>query len=296
MNKTHLSRAGRERLIAYSFLLPNFIGFLVFVFVPVIIALVLSFMKWDSSNPASFVGMENFRQLFTDSNFRISLLNTFYFTLTEVPITIGFALVLAVLLNQGIRGTNIFRVLHFIPYISSVVAISVVWQLLYHPTLGLINNFLFSVGVKNPPRWLADVKWAMPSVILMSVWKSIGYYVIIFLAGLQTVPKDLYEAAEIDGAGTWKQFIHVTVPLLSPTTFFALIMCIINSFKIFDQIYMLTQGGPGNATSMLVYYIYKQGFVNFRFGYASAIAMVLFLIIFIFTMIQFRLQKKWVNY
>lgn len=286
----------RNRRNAYCFLLPNLIGFILFTFIPVISAFVLSFMQWDGANTATFIGLDNFKQLFKDSTFIISFWNTIYYSLATVPLTIVTSLILAILLNKGIKGLKFFRALHFFPHIASIVAVAVVWQFLYNPDLGPINMFLKTIGIINPPRWTASVDWAMPAVILMSVWKSSGYYMVMFLAGLQGIPNSLYEVADIDGASAFKKFWYVTLPMLSPTMFFVVIVCLINSFKVFTQIYIMTEGGPGRATSVLVYTIYNQAFLNFKFGYASAMALVLFAMVFIISVIQFKVQEKWVNY
>lgn len=286
----------RNRIVAYGFLLPNLAGFVVFTLIPVATALALSFMRWDSYNPIEFIGLRNFQTLLRDSTFRIALWNTLYYTGVTVPLTVVVALVLALALHRGLMGLPIFRAIHFFPHIASTVAVAVVWQFLYHPDMGPINMFLKAVGFGSPPRWTASVTWAMPAVILMSVWKSAGYYMIMFLAGLQAIPGYLYEAATIDGAGAWGRFRYITLPLLTPTLFFVLVINLINSFKVFDQIYIMTRGGPGRATTVLVYYIYLQAFVNQNFGYASAMAFVLFLILLIITVFQFRLQERWVQF
>ena len=285
----------RNRLVAYTFLLPNLLGFLVFTLLPVGAALGLSFMRWDSYNPVEFIGLRNFQTLLRDSSFRIAFWNTIYFTGVAVPLTVVLSLALALALNRGLRALPAFRAVHFFPHIASTVAVAVVWQFLYHPDMGPINQFLSALGVESPPRWTASVTWAMPAVIIMSVWKSVGYYMVMFLAGLQAIPGYLYEAALIDGAGAWQRFRYVTLPLLSPTMFFVIIINLINSFKVFDQIYIMTQGGPGRATSVLVYYIYIQAFVNQNFGYASAMAFVLFILVLVVTVFQFRLQERWVH-
>ncbi len=286
----------RNRLVAYCFLLPNFIGFVIFTLLPVLAALGLSFMRWDSYSPIKYVGLRNFETMFRDSSFKIAFWNTLYFTGLTVPLTIVAALILALALNKGLRSVKIFRSIHFFPHIASTIAVAVVWQFLYHPDMGPINQFLRLVGIADPPRWTASVKWAMPAVILMSVWKSAGYYMVMFLAGLQGIPQHLYEVATIDGATSWQKFKSVTLPLLTPTLFFVLTMNLIYSFKVFDQIYIMTEGGPGRATLVLVYYIYVQAFVNQNFGYASAMAAVFFLLILGVTIVQFRMQEKWVNY
>lgn len=291
-----VKRTWRNRLVAYGFLLPNFVGFVVFTLVPVASALLLSFMRWDSYNPVTFAGLRNFQTLLRDGTFRIALWNTLYYTGVTVPLTVVVALALALALHRGLVGLPAFRAIHFFPHIASTVAVAVVWQFLYHPDMGPINLFLKAVGVDAPPRWMASVAWAMPAVILMSVWKSAGYYMVMFLAGLQAIPGYLYDAATIDGAGGWARFRYITLPLLTPTLFFVIVINLINSFKVFDQIFIMTRGGPGRATTVLVYYIYLQAFVNQNFGYASAMAFVLFLIVLVVTVFQFRLQERWVQY
>lgn len=285
-----------NRLTAYAFLLPNVIGFLVFTLIPILVAFGLCFVKWDFANPMEFVGVRNFLKLFRDDGFQISLWNTLYYTVVSVPSTIIIALFLAVILNQKLKGIKLFRTIYFFPYISSMVAVAVVWNMLYHPSMGPINNFLRMIGIQNPPGWTTSVVWAMPAVIIMSVWKQVGYYMVIYLAGLQNIPEQLYEAATIDGASWWQKFRYVTVPMLSPATFLITMLLIIGSFKVFDQIVIMTAGGPGRATNVLVYYIYDQAFLYFKFGYASAAAMVMFLIVLVFTLIQFKYEDKWVHY
>ena len=284
------------RLTALAFLLPNLIGFLLFTLIPVMTAFVLSFMEWDSANPAKFVGLKNFMALFRTRSFRVALWNTIYYTVGVVPLTIVVSLALAVLFSKPIRGIAFFRAAHYFPYLASIVAVAGVWQFLYNADAGPINMFLKSIGVANPPRWTASTTWAMPAVIIMNVWRSCGYYMIMFVSGIQAIPSHLYEAAMLDGAGGLQRFRYVTLPMLSPTMFFVSIICIINSFKVFGAIYVMTQGGPGGSTSVLVYEIYTQAFSNFKFGFASAEALVLFLLIFIVTLIQYRGQEKWVNY
>ena len=286
----------KRRLTALAFLLPNLIGFLLFTLIPVMTAFVLSFMEWDSANPAKFVGLKNFIALFRTRSFRVALWNTIYYTVGVVPLTIVVSLALAVLFSKPIRGIAFFRAAHYFPYLASIVAVAGVWQFLYNADAGPINMFLKSIGEANPPRWTASTTWAMPAVIIMNVWRSCGYYMIMFVSGIQAIPSHLYEAAMLDGAGGFQRFRYVTLPMLSPTMFFVSIICIINSFKVFGAIYVMTQGGPGGATSVLVYEIYTQAFSNFKFGFASAEALVLFLLIFIVTLIQYRGQEKWVNY
>lgn len=283
-------------LMAYSFLLPNFIGFLVFTLVPVLAAFALSFMEWDTANPMVFVGFKNFTRLLKDETFKISLWNTLYFALGSVPLTLVCSLILALALNKGLKGVEAFRTVFFLPYITSLVAMAVVWNMLFHPTLGPINQVLLAIGIKNPPGWTSSVEWAMPAVIITSIWRNMGYYMVMYLAGLQGIPKELYEAATVDGANAWHKFRKITLPMLTPTTFFVSIMLTISCFKVFDLILVMTDGGPGRATNVLVYHIYNQAFINSKFGYSSAIAMVLFAIVLVITVIQFQFEKKWVNY
>lgn len=286
----------RNRITAYVFLLPNFIGFLLFTFIPVIMSLWLSLVSWDGFNEKTFVGLENFRTIWGNETFRISLKNTLLYSFMFVPASLILALAVSVALNNGIRGVKAFRTMYFLPYITATIACAAVWQLIFHPTMGPVNSFLRALGVAEPPSWFGSSKWALPSVTIVSVWKQMGYYIVIFLAGLQGVPRDLYEAADLDGANGWQKFLHVTVPMLSPVIFFASIMAVINSFKIFDMVYSLTDGGPGRATNVLVYAIYTEAFRKYHFGTASAMAYVLFAIIMAVTLIQFKGQKKWVNY
>lgn len=289
-------RKVRENLIAYSFILPNLLGFAIFTLVPMVFSLVLAFMKWDGANEVTWVGLENFKKLLDDSTFHIALTNTFYYVIGTVPLTMAASLGLALLLNQPLKGRNAFRTTFFFPYVASLVAIAVVWNMLFHPAMGPVNQLLVGMGVENPPRWTASVDWAMPTVIMASIWKGMGYYMIIYLAALQGIPSYLYEAAEIDGANALQRFRYVTLPMLTPATFFVSILMIISSFKVFDLILVMTGGGPGRATNVLVIHTYNTAFKEFRFGYSSAIAMVLFAIVLVITIVQFRTEKRWVNY
>ncbi len=289
-------RLRRSNLIAYSFILPNFIGFTIFTLLPVIFAFALSFLSWDGANPIKFVGLKNFANMLTDETFHISTMNTFYYVLGTVPLTLISSLALAIALNRKMYGRNVFRAIFFFPYVASLVAVAVVWNMLFHPSMGPVNHILQSLGVSEPPRWTASTSWAMPTVIFASIWKSAGYYMVIYLAALQGIPRTLYEAAEIDGANAWQRFRNITLPMLTPATFFVFIMLTISCFKVFDLIFVMTSGGPGRATNVLVYMIYNQAFIAFDYGYSSAIAMVLFLIVFAITVIQFRAEKKWVSY
>jgi len=290
------SKALKSNLVAYSFVLPNLIGFVAFTLAPMAVGLALSLMKWDGAGEMTFVGPRNFARMFRDETFRISLGNTLYYVVGVVPTTLACSLGMAVLLNWNLKGRNFFRAVFFFPYVASLVAIAVVWNMMFHPAMGPVNNLLRALGVQNPPRWSASTAWVMPTVIMASVWKNAGYYMIIYLAALQGIPRDLYEAARIDGANAWQCFRRITMPMLTPATFFVSMMLVISSFKVFDLIYVMTNGGPGRASNVLVFTIYDQAFVANEFGYSSAIAMMLFLIVLGITVVQFRMEKKWVNY
>lgn len=285
----------RNRIIAYTFLLPNILGFLFFILLPIIFSFFMSFTEWNGFGKIELVGFKNYMNLIDDPNFRISLINSILFLLISVPMTLFISLITATALNKGLRFVKIFRTAVFLPYVTATVAVAAVWQLIFNPSMGPINSFLMNIGFENPPGWLASPKWALISVSIVYIWHSIGYYMILYLAGLQNIPNELYEAAEIDGAGTISKFFNITIPNLSPIIFFTMIIGVINSFKVFDFIFVLTGGGPGRSTHVLVYDIYNTAFKKFEYGYASAMAYVLFFIIIIFTLIQFRMQKRMGN-
>ena len=292
-----ISRQTRRDLIAYSFIAPNFIGFCVFTLIPIIFAFALAFMKWDGSNPVSFEGIDNFKRLWGDTFFKAAFKNTIIYCIGTVPLTMIASLALAIILNQKVFGRGIFRTLAFFPYVASLVAITSVWKLLFHPSKGPVNNILytfFHVPQENLPQWFSGGLCVL-SMILFSVWKYMGYYMVIYLAGLQGIPGELYEAAALDGAGTWNQFRYITWPQLSSTTFFVVVMLTINCFKIYDVAVMLAGGGSGELTvsaTVLVYYIYQKAFIDWDLGYSSAVAMVLFVMVLLVTIIQFRGQAK----
>ncbi|SDC63519.1 multiple sugar transport system permease protein [Paenibacillus sp. UNCCL117] len=288
----------QESLAGFLFVSPMLIGVTVLTLLPIIATFVLSFGDWNfvaGLNGFKWVGLDNFTKLFADDSFLISMRNNFIFLLT-VPIYLAISMVLAILINKYVYMKGFFKVAYFMPYISNVVAVAIVWQVLFHPSAGPVNQFLMSIGIDNPPKWIADPAYALLSVMMISVWISIGYNMIIYLAGLQSIPKDLYEAADIDGANAWVQFRSITLPMLSSTTFFLLITGIISTFKVFDLIAVLTAGGPIQSTSMLVWYLYETAFINLRIGYASSMAVVLFGCVLIITLLQWLGQKKWVNY
>lgn len=295
---THLSMGAKEQIAGYLFVAPLMVGLIVLTLIPVVGSLLLSFTNWNfvaGIGAIKFAGFSNFVRLFHDDVFMKSLMNNLIFIIT-VPITLIVALVLSILIDKHVYFKDLFKVVYFLPYISSVVAIAMVWQVLFHPSLGPVNNFLMSIGIDNPPKWLADIDYALPSLMMIQVWIMLGYNIIIFIAGLQSIPKDLYEAADIDGANTWVKFRNITVPCISPTTFFLLVTGIIGTFKIFDLIQVLTQGGPANSTTVIVYELYDTAFNQLKTGYASSMALILFLICLIITGLQMLAQKKWVNY
>lgn len=282
----------RNALIGWSFILPNFIGFALLTLVPIIVLFYMSFTNWNVFGKADWVGLANFQRLIGDGSFRISVINTLYYSAMHIPLTIVVSLGLALLLNNKLRGVAFFRTAAFFPYITSIVAIAVVWNLLFSPEYGPINEFLRFIGIQNPPGWLTSPQWAMPAVVIVSTWRDMGYYMILFLAGLQTVPRELHEAARVDGASIWQRFVNVTLPCLRPTMFFVTVMLTINSFKIFDLILVMTEGGPGQSTLVMSQFIYRKGFEESQFGYASAAAVVLFFMCIIVTILQFLWNRK----
>ena len=288
----------RESLTGLAFILPGFIGFILFVLLPVIISLVVSFCDWnfmEGFDAIKFVGAQNYQKMFADEWFRVSYWNNILFTAITIPVLTILGLVLANLLNRHVFCGQKAQILYFIPYIASVVAVCVVWQVLLQPNFGPVNQFLQFLGINNPPKWLADLKWALPSIMIIYIWQNVGYFAVVYRAGLKSIPNEIYEAAAIDGAGPVKQFFSITVPLVKPTTFFLVTMGIIGSFKIFDHISVMTQGGPGNSTSVMAFYIYRKAFEQYEMGYANALAWALFVLVFIVTMVQYRLQSKYSN-
>ena len=247
----------RNTLTGIGFILPNFVGFFCFVLIPIIFSFVLAFTKWDGFTEMTFAGLNNFVKIFSSKVFLNSLWITATYTVFTVVLTTVASLGLALLLNQKLKGRNFFRSAIFFPYVASVVAVGVVWNNMFQPDYGPINQFLRAIGIVDPPAWFASTTWALPAIIIVSVWKGMGYYMIIYLAGLQGISPSLYEAARIDGASSWHMFRRITVPMLTSSTFFVVMMLTINSFKTFDLIFTLTEGGPGTATTVLAKYISK---------------------------------------
>ncbi|KQL54284.1 ABC transporter permease [Heyndrickxia shackletonii] len=295
-----ISHEGRWGLILVS---PYLIHLIVFVVGPLIASLYFSLSKYDMLNPPKWVGLENYQKLFHEPLFYKSLWNTIYFAILFVPVQTFLALVLAVALNQKLKALKLYRMAHFIPVISSWTVIMYVADAIFNPRFGMANSFLLKLGLE-PQRWFNDEHLVIPLLVLVAVWKGVGYIMIIYLAGLQSVPNELYEAAEMDGAGTIRKFTSITIPLISPTTFLVIVLSTITTFQAFEQIYVMTggaadissAGGPNNSSLVLMLYLYREGFSFMHMGYASAIAWVLFIILFTLTIIQLRIQKKWVHY
>lgn len=291
----------REALAALLFLSPSLIGFVIFMAGPLLASFGFSLLEWNLLTPPNWLGPDNYLQLLQDPEFWSSLWATLYYTLLSVPLGIVSALLLALALNQQLRGITIYRTVYFIPVVSSMIAVALMWRWMYNPTSGILNYVLNNVFAFlhlpwTAPDWLQSRTWAMPAIIIMSVWKGLGYNMVLYLAGLQGISRHFYEAAEIDGANGWHKFRHITLPLLTPTTFFIVVISIIGSFQIFEQAYIMTQGGPARATVTTVYYIYENGFQWYKMGYASAVAWALFALIMLVTLIQWRYQDRWVFY
>lgn len=284
--------APRQKYLALAVLLgPSLAGMFVFLMLPVASSLVLSFSNWDLIGEIQWIGLDNYVAALGDPMVLGALRNTLTYILGYLPATVGIALGLALLLNRRIRGRVVFRAIYFVPVVTSWVAVSLIWKWLLNPQYGLVNVALGWFGIKGP-GWLFDPQWAMTGVILTSIWKDIGFVTVIYLAGLQDIPEHLYEAAALDGVTGWQRFWHITFPMLVPTTFFVTTISLISSFQVFDQVWVMTQGGPAGATSVMVELIYKNAFSYYRMGYASAISWVLFALIFAVTIAQHVLQKR----
>ena len=284
----------REAIAGYIAVSPWAIGFLIFSLGPIIASFVLVFTKWEVITPAEWVGLKNFSRLFSDKLVLQALGNTFFFTFLSVPLSMVAALLAALLLNVNVAGTNVYRALIYLPSQMPAVASAILWFFIFSPTYGLANDILGWFGIA-PQQWLWDVSLVKPCLVIMAIW-NLGTGMIVFLAGLQAIPESLYEAAKIDGAGMLRLFRHITIPMLSPTIFFNLTMGIIGSFQVFTNVFMMTAGGPGNSSLMLVLYIYRNAFQNFKMGYASLLAWVLFCIVMVITVIQFYIARGWVYY
>ncbi|WP_121613534.1 carbohydrate ABC transporter permease [Mesobacillus foraminis] len=296
--KAFWTNGRKEGLVGWLFLLPEIIGILLLYLFPLVFSLVLSFSEWNlvgGLQAINFTGFDNFLKLFEDDKVTMALKNNLIFTMFTVPIGMFLAIIFAVIIHTKVYMSSFFKIAFFIPYISSIIAIGAVWSALFHPSLGPINQFLAGVGIENPPMWLASPQTSLISIIIITIWAGIGYQIIIYLSSLSSIPEELYEAASIDGASQLQQFFKITLPLLGPTNVFLFITLLIGSFKVFDLIAFLTQGGPNNSSTVIVFRIYEEGFQQFNMGYASAISWLLFIIVGIITLISWKLQKRFVH-
>lgn len=285
----------KRRIEPYLYITPAFFIFICFTFLPLIITLYLSFTDWDMMSDPRFVGLANYTRLFSNKFFRRAVVNTTKFTLGIVPSQIMLAILTAVLLNSKIKFRALFRGIYYLPVIVPITVAAIIWMFIFSPSFGILNYFLGKIGISKI-GWLSDPKWALNALMILAVWQNFGYFTVMFLAGLQSIPVELYEAAELDGAGKWDRFWKITMPLLSPTTLLVTIMSVIGGFQVYQTVVLTTNGGPANSTSVIVFELYRNAFDYFDMGYASAMAFVLFLFLFILTMIQFKVSAKRVHY
>jgi multiple sugar transport system permease protein len=281
------------RRVAYFFILPALIGLVSFRLYPILAAFFISFTNWNVFGHADWVGLDNYVEIFASREGRLVLVNTAWFAVIYVPGIFVLGLALALALNTGFRWAVGMRALYFLPYITSTVAVTLTWRWIFSTRFGLLNNLLLELGVHHPPAWLGDPAWSLYSVIFVAVWRDSGFYMILFLAGLQTVDQQLVESARIDGASRWEVLRYVTLPLLAPTSFFVLLIAMVRSTQTFEITYALTGGGPNQSSTTLAFYIYQNAFVHFDMGYAAALAYVLCMVIGGLTLIHHRLRKKW---
>ena len=294
-------RSSQDTLTAYIFLLPNILGFFLFTLGPVVASFAVSFFNWRLLEPPVFVGWENYQTMFiADPLFYKAVFNTLFFVATYVPLNIIISVGVAQWLSGKLKGVNFYRLLFFMPILTPAVAVGAVWKYIYQPDFGLIDSVLAKIGMKGP-FWLGDPNWALFSIVIMTLWFQMGWNMVIFIAAIKNIPAALFECAEIDGSGKIRQFFKITLPMISPAIFFGVVMTVISSFQVFDQIYVMAGfnanlGNPMNATRTISIHIFENGFRFIKMGYAAACSWALFLIIFIMTVIQFYAQKKWVYY
>lgn len=291
-------KTDNEWMTGLLFVLPGLLGFIIFVLIPFIMSFFLSFTNWNflqGVGAIEFNGITNYIKLFNDEWFINSFWNNIIFTVVSVPTLLAIGLIMAVIIDRYIKFGGLIKVLVFIPYIASVVAVATVWMMLFEPSQGPINQFLLSIGIENVPGWLTSFEWSLPSIMIVYIWQQLGYFIIVFTSGLKSIPEEVYEAADMDGAGPIRKFFTVTVPMISPTTFFLGTMGIIGTFKVFDQVSVMTQGGPGSSSSVMAYYIYRAAFQNFETGYSNTLAWALFGVIFLITIVGQRAQKKYAS-
>ena len=293
----------RSFFSASPFLTASLIGFAIFYFVPMVISVVISLTDWNGLDrllapgfmAEHFIGLDNYKAILAGAEFWKVLKNTLVYIVLYIPLMLTTSTAIAALLSRQRRGVGVFRVLYYIPVLTSWVAASLIWKSLLSPQYGAMNGILAIFGMEGP-GWLTDEKWAMPAIVLVSVWKDMGFFGLILLSGMIGIDRTYYEAAEIDGAGSWTRFLKITLPLLTPSLFYVLIVSLINSFQLFPQIMIMTDGGPNGATQVMMERIYKYGFRYYRMGYASAFSWILFIVIMVCTAVQMRGQKRWVNY
>lgn len=287
----------KKTAAGWLFVLPSLLAFSLFMFLPIILGFWYSLTDYTGlSRDYRFIGFQNYLKMFGDRYFRVSIVNNCIYAVLYSLFTMLCSLGLATLLHNLSRFRKLFRTVFFLPYITSMVSVAVIWKMIFNPAGGPLNTILEQIGIHNPPQWLASTDWALYAVVIVSVWKTCGYYMLIFLAGLQNISESLYESAALDGAGRWKQYFKITLPMITPTIFLNMVLITISSFQVFDLINVMTEGGPGMSTNVLSYRIYYEGFKRMDMGYASAIAYFLFGILLIITLLQFALQKRWVHY
>jgi len=282
----------KETITGWLFILPVIIGLSIFQYGAMIYSMYISCTKWDLLTPPKWVGIANYLDILHDKEFYQCMSNTLFFVIVMVPFGIALSMSMAIALNRQIKGCSLFRATFYMPSITSTIAISMIWLWIFNPDQGVLNTILRVIGVHNPPRWLESVIWAKPALSIVKLWQCSGYYMVIYLAGLQNIPNELYEAGDIDGANFWQKIQYITIPMLAPTTFFVTIMLMIDSFNTFEVIYAMTKGGPGGSTNTILYYIYTKAFQSYRMGYAASLSWVLFAILFTLTLIQFIVRKK----
>jgi multiple sugar transport system permease protein len=285
-----------ETVAGYLLISPALIAIAIFALFPVVFSLGVSLFRWSLASPTiTFVGLRNFESLLASDTFWQVLRNSLVFSVGTVALIVALAFSLALLLDVKLRGIAFFRALFFVPHLVPMALIATLWLFLYEPQRGPINAALALLGISGP-AWLQSTAWALPAMIIVKVWKAVGYYTVLFLAGLQGIPQELYEAAKVDGAGFWRRTLHITLPLISPMTLFVVIVAVIGSFQDFDQIVVMTRGGPVDSTNVLVYYLYEQAFRNYQVGLGSAIAVFMLVLLVVFTFIKLQLARYWVHY
>jgi len=288
-------RGWRRRAVVVLFLGPSLVPLLLFTVGPMVASVGLSLLRWNLLKPPKFIGLDNYATLLGDSDFRDAVIHTVEYVVGYLPLVLVGGMVIALALHQRLRGLALFRTVYFMPVVTSWVVVALMWRWLLDPQAGIVNHALGLIGIQGP-GWYADPAWAMPSVIIASAWKDLGFVMVILLAGLQAIPEEYYEAASVDGAGRWTRFRHITLPLLSPSLFFVVVISLINNLQVFDQVWVMTNGGPAGATSVIVERIVRNAFSYGQMGYAAAMSWVFFAVLLVVTVIQFRLQRRWVTY